>query len=400
MKHKNTPYQEPQVFYGLHFAPGVCTHEQGDKTLIIYISSEVAKEMDPTFQAKPVVVQHLKEDVDLATIKEKADGWVSESFFNEADGMHWAKFTAITDRALDAIKQGWFLSNCFEIPEQGPGGKWHGVPYDVEALRGEYEHLAIVPVPRYKESVIMTPEQFKEYNENLMLKLEKQKNSEGEETQGGDQMFKIFNRSAVDAKEAEGLLNKTLLLPKSGLEVTIMKLANDADEAAEKEKGGKVEAKPEHVVTLHNGEKTTVGDLLKRHEDCYNALEEMKDRHPEEFGEDGKVKEKNAEDPEADEKDKENERAALAIAEHEEEEIEKRRQENASKIDKLRNSLGLEPRGDAAEKAAAEAARKREAAMKVRNAADAHDAGTVDNRPLEIGVDQFARGKNLYGSKK
>ena len=366
MKLKNAPNQEPQVFYGLHFAPGVCTHEQGDKTIIVYISPDTAKRMDPTMEAKPFFVKHVDE-VNLETVKENADGWVSESFFNEPDGMHWAKFTAVSDDALEAVRNGWFLSNCFRVTEDGPPGDWHGVPYAVEAVSCEYEHLAIVPVPRYKESIILTPEEFKDYNEKKTAELLRLKNSV-EEAQGGPEMFKLFNREPV--KDADKLSEMSVELPKSKVEVKLSKLINEADDAAMK-KDEPVEAKPEHTVTLKNGEKTTVGDLLQRHEDCYNALESMKTKHPDEFDESGKIKEENAVGPETDVEAK---KKLEGLAGHEEEEIEAARQKNAL-IEKNKTE-----------------------ALKLKNAEASH---RIENpEPLEIGMDQFARGATMYGTPK
>ena len=43
-------------------------------------------------------------------------------------------------------------------------GVCHGVDYDNEVTDGEYEHLALVEDPRYEDSIILTPDEFKAYN--------------------------------------------------------------------------------------------------------------------------------------------------------------------------------------------------------------------------------------------
>jgi hypothetical protein len=57
------------------------------------------------------------------------------------------------------------------------GGEWHAVPYDRKVLVGEYDHLAIVDNPRYENSIILTPEQFKSYNSELEEELSRIRNS-------------------------------------------------------------------------------------------------------------------------------------------------------------------------------------------------------------------------------
>jgi hypothetical protein len=221
--------QLPKLYYGLHFSEGVAEYrEKGKEPYRVLILENAAKQMDRTFVGCPVVVLHTDEELDdmLPEIMDKADGFVVESFFNRLDGKHWAMFLAITDRAHDAIAKGWTLSNCYKIKDSIPsnGQQWHGVDYSREIKEGVFEHLAIVPNPRY-ESKVFTPEQFKAYNSNKEIELERLANStnEGE----GSMKLNFFKRQKVE--NAIDIENTVVELPKSKKQMTVLELANAMD---------------------------------------------------------------------------------------------------------------------------------------------------------------------------
>ena len=179
MKVENT---NGQIFYGIHFYPGVAEYQEPNKAPYrVFLNETTLRQMDSTFAGKPIFVHHV-EDVDskLDNVRAEADGWVSESFFNEADGKHWVKFIIVSERGLQAVRSGWKLSNAYIPKSFGPGGLWNGVEYAQQIMNAEYEHLAIVPNPRYEESVILTPEQFKKHNDDLKDELKKIANSKGD----------------------------------------------------------------------------------------------------------------------------------------------------------------------------------------------------------------------------
>ena len=249
--------QEPKVFYGLHFYPGVAEYkEDGKEPYRIMLNENTLRSMDATFAGKPVYVYHVDE-VNLDKIQTEADGYVIESFYNEADGKHWCKFIVVSDKGHEAISKGWGLSNAY-VPESfAQGGLWNGVEYAKEVMSGRFEHLAIVPDPRYDANVL-TPAQFKSYNESRLLELKKVANSKR-----GLKMFEIFKKTKVENAE----LGETVVkLPKSGKEVTIEQLINAADameedmdkspkkegesEAEEKKQGHKEESEKEHEAPM------------------------------------------------------------------------------------------------------------------------------------------------------
>jgi len=94
----------------------------------------------------------------------------------------------VSDKAHEAVKKGWAVSNCYSPTEYGGGGVYHDIGYQKEVKNGEYEHLAIVPNPRYEEAVIMDPEAFKKYNEGKQQEIQQLKNSKEKEMLSQEEM--------------------------------------------------------------------------------------------------------------------------------------------------------------------------------------------------------------------
>ena len=228
--------QLPKVYYGMHFSRGIAQYDN-DKDRV-YVGEEAAKQLDSTFPGKPLYVTH--KTVNVEKLQEEADGYVVESFYNPHDGKHWAKFVAVSDAAHEAIANGWKLSNAYSIKKSAGGGLCHNVAYQEEVLEGEYNHLAIVQNPRYEESVIMTPEQFKDYNKSKENELKLLANSKDNlATKGINFMFKLFQKKEIENSKE---LGETVVLLKNGSEITVEKLIdmankkNEADEEEEKKK--------------------------------------------------------------------------------------------------------------------------------------------------------------------
>ena len=262
----------PQVFYGLHMVEGVAEYAEPDRDPYrILIGESTIKNMDPTFQGKPVYVDHVDE-VDLDRLQEEADGYVLDSFYNKLDGKHWVKFIVVSDEAKDAIRRGWKLSNAYVPKSFTGGGLWHGVEYSKEVTTGEYEHLAIVRNPRYEESLILTPDEFKKYNGEKEVELTKLTNSkvEKEKRKMGLSKLNIFKRTKVEnSLDLDGLMVE---LPKSKIEMPLIQVVNELD--AIKNMHGY--ANGDHLVKIGENE-MSVNDLVKKHMDMCNEMEKLKD---------------------------------------------------------------------------------------------------------------------------
>lgn len=270
----STKNSKGTIFYGMHMYPGVAEYKEHGEDFRVFLNENTIRSMGPSFAGRPVFVMHVddvSEDVDK--LRGEADGWVIESFFNEADGKHWAKFIVCSEKGEKAIRKGYRLSNCYAPKSFGNGGEWNGVSYAKEIKGGEYEHLAIVPNPRYEESVIMTPSEFKAYNEKQKIELAKLTNDKG------DSGMKFFKRAKVE--NSADFENVIVVLPKSNREVSITTLVNEAD-AAEELKGKPQAADDAHIVKVGD-EEMTVAELRNsflenaKGKDCDDKVENKED---------------------------------------------------------------------------------------------------------------------------
>jgi len=279
-----------KVYYGLHFCPGVAEYagklnEDGNPSRIL-INEQAAKQMDKSFQGKPVFVGHPNE----VNVEEfgKRDGVVVESFFNKSDGFHWAKFVITSEEAQEKIAKGWRLSNAYFTTDKRGGGEWHGVPFDYEVTAGAYEHLAIVDNPRYEESVIYTPDEFKAYNEQREAELYKIANAKEKTTKKkGEGMLKFFKREVVEnSKDFE---NTLVTLPESGIEMTITDLVHNADKA-EMSKNEDAYCNGDEKVKIGD-EEMSVNELMKKYKQMKKNMDDMENAKKNEE-EEGKKDEK------------------------------------------------------------------------------------------------------------
>ena len=275
--------EEPKVFYCKHIAPGVCAY--ADETILI--GEETLKGMDKTFAGKPIYVNH--QQVNLENLQQEADGYVAESFYLPEDGSHWAKIIIVSDKGHEAIRKGWKVSNAYIPDEFGVGGEWHNIPYNREVMKAHYTHLALVDNPRYEESVVLTPEDFKMYKEEKQAQLkalENNKEPKGE----GKTMFKLFKKTEVTNSDD---LSKVMVELSDGSAVSIGEMVNSVEKDL-KEKAEAEEAKNklndllEEAVTV-NGEEMTVKDLIKEYESKCNKCNE--DEEDEEAKEEPKSEE-------------------------------------------------------------------------------------------------------------
>lgn len=354
----------PEIYYGLHMVPGVAEYrDAGKDSYRIYIDENTCKSMDPGFSAKPVYVDHV-DKVDL----DKADGWVIESFYNQVDGKHWAKFVAVSDKAKEAIRMGYKLSNAYIPKDFGGGGLNHGVEYQKEITNAEYEHLAIVQVPRYEESVILTAEQFKQYCEKKEMDLAKVANSV--ENEQGENTVNFFKKTKVENSLE---LEKTIVeLPKSKVEVSVSALINEMDEYRLKMKEPNV-AEDGFVVNMGDDKQMSVKEL----KDCYNEFMGMKKMNEEKMAMEEEEKKKNETSAE-----------------------EEKKAPMEEKKKEMKGKDGSEDEKDKAKNEEEEMMKMKKAnELKFYNElANADKSPIREERTPDLSGDRIARGKSRYGS--
>lgn len=352
----------PQLYYGLHMEIGVAEYrEPKQQPLRIFIGEQTIKNMDASFRGRPVYVQHVAE-VDLENIQAEADGYVVRSFFNKSDGKHWVEFLVVSDQGHEAVRSGWKLSNAYVPQEMSSGGMWHGLQYDKEVVSGKYDHLAIVPNPRYEDSIILTPEEFKAYNEKKEAELSRLANSKQER----ESMLNFFKKSKVEKLEnAQEIDSLSVVLPKSKKEMSISDLVTEMDKIVNMQGY----ANGDHAVKVGD-EEMTVNDLVAKHL-------EMKKKMDAADQADGDAKEAEAKG---------------------EGELKANDEDDKKKADeeKMKNAKDAQAaKDDADKKAKAEEAKKNFDSLK--NAED--QARATQKAPkIEFSSDRVARGRTRYGS--
>lgn len=340
--------QYPKRFYGLHMAEGCAEYREPDKEPYkIFVGEKTIFNMNKSFEGKPVFVGHADEVGPEIT----PDGHVIRSFFNKVDGKTWCEFIVTSDKGMDAINAGWKLSNAYIIKQSAQGGRWHGIDFDKEVIEAEYDHLAIVDDPRYAESIIMTPEQFKEYCKNKELELESVQNSNNNKPKKGKSMLNFFKKEKLEnASDFDGV---SVMLPKSKKEIEIARLINEADEEAMNEDQPQY-AVAHEIVKINEDEEMTVEELINKYKNMCEEIENMKKNEEKE--------EEKKEENEEEEKEKEKE---------ENEDEEEKKEENEDEEEKKENS----------------------------NYKKLMNAGSFSSEILETSIDQVERGRIKYGSK-
>lgn len=380
----------------MHFYPGVAEYaEQGKEPFRVFLNEGTIRAMDPTFAGRPVFVHHVDEvDSSVDELRKDADGWVIESFFNQADGKHWAKFIVVSERGERAIKNGMRLSNCYVPKAYGQGGLWNGVSYTKEITGGEYEHLAIVPNPRYEESVILSPEQFKKYNDDKLVELKRLANTNEEGKKGMN--LKLFKRAKVE--NAVDIENMSVVLPKSGREVMVTDMVAELDAAEVAKKEPRMANAADGVMVAK--EKMTVGDLVAKHQAMCDELETYKKKNVDMGGEEAADEGGDA-DHKKENEDKGGEEAADkgGDADHKKENDEDDGDADDKKKKKENEEDGDKKDDDGKKKnELAEAAAKKAAAKAKADALRNANSRVEEPSKVDFSEDKVARGKSRYGS--
>ena len=359
-------------------ADGVCEYKEkqanGAQPYRVLLSVDTIKKMNPSFQGLPLYLNHV-DDVEIDKIKEEAVGYVVESFYNEADGKCWAKFMVTDPKGEEYLKKGWKLSNAYvNSGPFGGGGDWHGVSYLKEVLEAKYDHLAIVQSPRYKESIVLSPEEFKQYNIDKKDQHQKLMNSEKQKQKQENKKMKFNFFKKEKMENSADLESMSVILPKSGKEFTIEKMVNEMDEM-QMQKGQVKMANGDDKVKIGDAE-MSVNELVEK----YNSMC-MKN------SEDEAKKKKDEEEAKAKNSMTDEEKAKNAAAEEE-----KKKMNSMTDEEKAKNAA------DEADK------KKKDEEEKLKNSAHfeklknaAAEAGRPAGHVVETSHDQVVRGAKRYG---
>lgn len=314
MEKKNAK-QMPKIYYCRHIEKGVTGYE--DETILV--DDEALKSMDSTMAGIPVRVLHV-DDIDVSKIQEESDGFVSESFYLECDGWHWAKFIAVSDECHNAIQRGWSVSNAYVPTEWGSGGEHHNIKFDRKILSGKYTHLAIVPNPRYEGAMILTPEEFKEYKEKKEFQLKELKNQK----QGRNVMLKFFKKVPVENEIDENAMVQL----ENGKEVSLKEMIETVKNAKKNEKEEEQKINMDSEIEVGE-EKMPLKELVNRY---VKMTKKNEDDEKKEDEEKKNQEEKEKKENEDDDKEKEEKKNAKKNEDF-------KAIENAGKQDEIQNAV-------------------------------------------------------------
>ena len=305
--------QKPNFYYAKHMQPGTCRY---DKEMIL-VDTDAMQKMIGTGPGIPVYIHH-QVAVPLDEVKEKAAGYVTESFYNELDGWAWFKVMAIDDEIRLAVSNKWSVSNAYRPVAWGEGGTKNNVPYDREITNAEFTHLAIVPNPRYEDACIMSPEEFRAYQEIKKAKLAELQNSNPSLLERKNTMFNFLRKEnkTVSANEATHV-------EVDGKEMTIDEFQNAVKKNAGKKNEGDAEKNlqkddKKDFKDLENenvdvqGTTMTVKDLVNKYTALTNEKKNAEDEKAKKEKEDKEAEEKkNAEEKAKKDQDDENIKKAI-----------------------------------------------------------------------------------------
>ena len=354
--------RHPQIFYCRHMTPGLAGYAAGEGRSNYLVDTEAMKRMATTMNGKPIYVGHKK--VDLQNIQEQADGYVADCFYNEVDGALWARCIAVSDKAHDAVKEKWDVSNAYIPTVTDKGGTYNGVDYSKKVLEANFTHLAIVPEGRYNEAAIFTPEEFKEYQATKKNELRELQNSKEKNNNGGFKM-KLFKNKREEVTNSTDLDDDTIIEIANGVEVTL----GDMKKAvlAETEKQNAKEKINMDSEIECGDEKMSIKELMNRYEKSKKNSKEKKN-----------------EDAEAgEESDDEAEAKKTAAEEKKNKKVKEKKNEDDDGEEK-ENELTPEE------------AKYLKKFREIQNAADKGKKHVVKN--VDTTFDQLRRGKEMYGS--
>lgn len=327
---ENFKFDQEVVGKGKHFVsrfiePGAVSY--GDAG-VLKVSKEALDRFIQSFVACPVIIKH--KTLTNSNIDEERVGVVNSVWYEPKDGWFYCDGVIWKDEAIDKIEDGWSVSCTYNMTDStGDSGEWHNMHYDDELVNGVFEHLAIVPNPRYEEATILLNS--KEEDNNMLLKLFNGKKSNEEKSEMvdknalKDKLLEHINKAVKGKGEIDGQSEEAWY---KALNEMLDKLSYSESEAEKSNEKEDEEAKEEE-------NKCNESESEDKEEKKENSEEESKEEEKE--NSDEEEKKENSDD---DSKDKEEEEEK-----EEEKENECKDTKENSKFDtlqKLHNSCDAE----------------------------------------------------------
>ena len=175
---------------GRHFVsrfiePGAVSY---GKAGVLKVTKEALDKFVQSFVACPIIIKHKKLTKD--NVDDERVGVVNSVWFDASDAWFYCDGVIYDNDAIRKIENGWSVSCTYDMTEStGESGEWHNIHFDDELLNGVFQHLAIVPNPRYEDATIIF-------------------NSKDRED---DMLFKLFSGKKIQNSNEEEKMDKNAL---------------------------------------------------------------------------------------------------------------------------------------------------------------------------------------------
>lgn len=290
-----SPKVSAQRYRAYFICPGIVSYEESGLGIAL-IRSEALDKTLSTFVGKPVFGEgHLDftpaqafafakyeagDELTQDEVDAIADGIVSAVGREENDekyrGWYYADMLIWDEATQKKIDEKGFSVSCAHTPLDGTENteklRYNGVAYDYEITDLVYEHMAIVPNPRYVDSIIFKNSIEKE----SAMSVPEKKAPEKKPTEG---FFRLFFKKPVineddkkpeDDKKSDEEVTETKLNGDSLVEITpsekvpLADLVKNYEESKKNddEEGGE-EMDPSTEIELPGGGKATLGELIE-----------------------------------------------------------------------------------------------------------------------------------------
>jgi hypothetical protein len=163
---------------------------------------------------------HPREKTTPENMKAQSHGYVTEVYYNAADGWWYGRGVCDTDEAASAINRVGFCSVGYEVTRTGPGGVWHDIKYAEEILGFSGEHLAIVARPRYEEATIRLNAKNNKPNTIMFKFWKKSASSKPSEANAANAAAADSKAATTAATTVENASGVSEISPDSEIEVT------------------------------------------------------------------------------------------------------------------------------------------------------------------------------------
>ena len=140
-----------------HIEPGLVSYSDLGTVLV---TKETLDRMSKSFIGKPVFNEVHHDDAAPVDFKNgKADGVITDHWFNAADGWYWARFVVWDGTTKNNIQSAAYSVSCgydvLDVKENREGKLHNNIPYAGEFTDGYYTHLSVVRNPRYEGARIV-----------------------------------------------------------------------------------------------------------------------------------------------------------------------------------------------------------------------------------------------------